>query len=329
MSNAGISFLATGRSGLGHLRRVATIAKAVKRRSPNSVLQLVTNAHPDSLPREDFAVFSDVIVAERIDMAEALNSLNSGTAVLDTISVPHIETCQQRLMLILRETPGHQLHHFSLPSPRCWDNVLIPNPAAHWWPELPEHFSDNVNAVGWIYRQAGHRRSDEHSAGIVVATGGGGKPETQQVLYSIVDSLLREIRKRTNTSFKVRQAIGPRAKQGGCLSEADEIFDPGPELHRVFQQADLVISTAGYNSVLELATTDTPALLVAIARTYDNQARRAEQWGSLLGCCLMERNTKQASDWLIQHIETPRRRQPVDLGSSGEETAAKLILGAE
>lgn len=321
--------MATGRSGLGHLRRITTIAKAVKRRSPNSVLQLVTNAQPDSLPREDFAVFSDVIVAERINMAKALDSLGSDTAVLDTISVPHVETCQQRLVLILRETPSHQLHHFSLAPPRRWDNVLIPNPAVHWWPELPVNFADNINAVGWIYRPAGNRRIDETSAGIVVATGGGGKPETQQVLYSLIDSLLCQIRKRSDVPFKVRQAIGPRAQQGGFLSEADEIFDPGPELHRVFQQADLVISTAGYNSVLELATTDTPAMLMAIPRTYDNQARRAEQWGSLLGCCLMEHNTKVASDWLIRQLETPRRRKPLDLGPSGEDTAAKLILGVE
>ncbi len=329
MSRRSISFVATSRSGLGHLRRVATIAKAVKIRSPESELQLVTNAQADNLPGGDFTVFSDVIVAERIDMAKAIDSIDSDTAVLDTISVPHIEACQQRLMLILRETPSHQLHHFSLASLRRWDNVLIPNPAAHWCPELPGDFANNVNAVGWIYRRSGKRRTNQNSAGIVIATGGGGNPKTQQALYPLIDSLLCKIRKQSNVPFKVRQAIGPRAQPGGSLSEADEVFDPGPELHQIFRQADLVISTAGYNSVLELATTDTPAMLVAISRTYDNQARRAEQWGPLLGCCLLEHSTEMASNWLINQIDTPRRRKPVDLGPSGEDVAAKLILGVE
>lgn len=319
--------MATGRSGLGHLRRVATIAEAVKRLSPGSTLQLVTNSKSDNLQFEGFKVFSDIIVAERMDMAQALHSLNSDIAVLDTISVPSVGKCHQKLILILRETPNNQLHHFSLGAPRRWDNVLIPNPTAYWVPELPSNFSHDVNAIGWTYRPSGIRRPDETSTGFVVATGGGGNSATRKVLYSFLDSLFAQVRIKSSVPFKLRQAIGPRAQQGGCLSEADEVFDPGPGLHRVFRKADLVVSTAGYNSVLELATTDTPTLLVAIARTYDDQVSRAEQWGPQLGCCLLENNAGVASDWLVRQIQEPRRRKPVELGPSGEEVAAKLILG--
>jgi len=53
MSTPTITFVATGRSGLGHLRRVSTIAAAIKRRSPEAVLNLVTNANRDDLHGHD------------------------------------------------------------------------------------------------------------------------------------------------------------------------------------------------------------------------------------------------------------------------------------
>lgn len=329
MSNPVISFVATGRSGLGHLRRVSTIAKAVKRFSPGSVLHLVTNANQDDLHGKDFSSFSEIVEAQRCDMARALISLDSDVVVLDTIAVPDIETTPGRLILVLRETVDHQLDNFSLDATRRWDQVLIPNPASHWMPQLPSGFSQKIDAVGWISRYTGPRRKDEASSGIVIATGGGGNSDTRGGLYSLLDKLIAQARERSGKSFKCRQAIGPRAREGGCLAQADEIFDPGPELHRVFQQADVVVSTAGYNSVLELATTDTPTMLVPIPRTYDNQALRAARWGPRLGCCLMENTVDLACTWLVQQIEKPERRSPVELGASGDDVAAKLILGVQ
>lgn len=329
MSRQTVSFVATGRSGLGHLRRISTIAAAVKRRSPDSVLHLVTNAKREDLRGNDFSTFSEIVEAQRVDMARVLVSINSDVVVLDTVAVPNIETVSRRLVLVLRETEDHKLSKFSLDAPRSWDQVLIPNPAAHWMPQLPRGFSHKVDAVGWIYRKTGTRRADEASSGFVIATGGGGNNETRDGLYSLLDALIENVRASTGIDFTCRQAIGPRARVGGCLAQADEAFDPGPELHRVFQQADVVISTAGYNSVLELATTDTPTMLVPIPRTYDNQTLRAARWGPQLGCCLLERNVNLACNWLVEQVEKPQRRPPIDLGANGDDAAAKLILSLQ
>jgi len=89
----------------------------------------------------------------------------------------------------------------------------------------------------------------------------------------------------------------------------------------MFQTADAVISTAGYNSVLELATTDTPTLLLPIPRSIDDQEARVRLWSARLGP-----PPGDPVAWLADTLATRRRRAPVDLGPSGEDAAASAIL---
>ncbi|MEZ5912487.1 MAG: glycosyltransferase [Paracoccaceae bacterium] len=141
----------------------------------------------------------------------------------------------------------------------------------------------------------------------------------------MLDRLIADTRARAGRVFPVRQALGPRAA-GARLDGVDEVFDPGSGLNRVFRAADLVISTAGYNSVLELATTDTPALLMPIPRSLDDQAARARLWGPRLGHGYEPTAHGQAVHWLAGQIACPCRRAPVDLGTDGAARAAELIL---
>ena len=97
-------------------------------------------------------------------------------------------------------------------------------------------------------------------------------------------------------------------------------------MNDVFRRADLVISTAGYNSVLELARTDTPTLLVAIPRSLDDQLARVRHWGPLLGHGLEPGCEQEAADWLADQIARLRRRAPFDLGSGGADRAATALL---
>ncbi|MFM7333573.1 MAG: glycosyltransferase, partial [Tabrizicola sp.] len=98
-------------------------------------------------------------------------------------------------------------------------------------------------------------------------------------------------------------------------------------LNDLFRDADIVISTAGYNSVLELATTDTPTLLVPIPRSIDDQVTRARSWAGALGMWLDPASPEAATTWLRQEITARRRRPPANLGPSGEDIAAHAILG--
>ncbi|MGB3313515.1 MAG: glycosyltransferase [Albidovulum sp.] len=321
MNQNALTFVATGKSGLGHLRRVTTIAQALRRKRRALGLRLLTNAVPTGIADGDLRVFDAITMRPRQEMAEALAD-STGITIFDTVQVPGIERLGGRKALILRETMADRVAHFSIPG--GWNRVIVPNPRDHWMPG-GRALSASVQAVGWIVRPTGPRDGSEPPAGIVVATGGGGTDATRDQLYPLLDRVIADTRRRVGRAFQVRQALGPRAG-GQRLAGVDKVFDPGGDLNRIFRAADLVITTAGYNSVLELATTDTPALLMPIPRSLDDQVARVRCWGSRLGHGYDLLQHEQAVDWLAAQIETPRRRAPVDLGSDGASRAADLIL---
>jgi len=321
-----ITFVLTSRSGLGHLRRATTIASALRLAAPSVTIELLTNAEPSGIPAQELSNFSRVRLAERADMASALTEVPSRVAVLDTIVVPGIGACPQRKVLILRETPADRLSRFDLPPGQHWDCVLLPNPVQHWRPELAVSSMPEVQSVGWIYRPTGVRSGQDTPTGLLVATGGGGNESTRGPVYRTIDSVLRQVRQHANQSISVYQAIGARAAGAQILNEADHVIDPGGDLNIHFRTADAVISTAGYNSILELASTDTPAMLLGIPRSIDDQVERARLWGPALGFFLQDNDIDRAAQWLHRVLSTRARRTPVALGPSGEHLAASAIL---
>ena len=258
-------------------------------------------------------------------MGARLSGAGVTLAVVDTMTLPGIGAHRGQSVLILRETPQARLERFRRDDGAPWDCVIVPNAADHWMPSVEPGFARRIEAAGWISRPTGCRAPGERSAGIVLATGGGGSLETRAHLYPLLTRLLSEARARSRTAFRVRQALGPRAG-GQALPGIDEVFDPGPQLNDVFRAADLVISTAGYNSVLELAGTDTPALIVPIPRSLDDQAARVRLWGPRLGFGLLPEHLEEGAAWLAHQVETPARRPPVDLGPDGADRAADILL---
>ena len=120
-------------------------------------------------------------------------------------------------------------------------------------------------------------------------------------------------------------AVGPNARRGWSIPAVDETIEPGPTLHNLFTQADLIISTAGYNSVLELACTDVPVLFMPIGRYSDDQYKRARQWGPRVGLCYDRADRDRAIEWMADVTDQRLRRAPVDLGPSGAPACAALI----
>jgi predicted glycosyltransferase len=326
LPGAEICFLATSKSGLGHLRRTATIARSLRRQAPGRVLRLVSNARPEGLEPEDMAIFDTVHIAERAAMPTAFPAAGRRTLVLDTMTVPGIERLSDPLVLILREAPVGEMHRFRLEGGRPWDQLIVANPRGHWMPEPSALAARAVLPVGWIYRATGLRQGPGPTVPrVLVATGGGGTADTALQLYGVIDDLLRQAR-RAGAVFHAVQAVGPRAQGFGRLDQADEVVDPGGLLNAQFRDADVVLSTAGYNSVLELATTDTPVLLLPIPRSIDDQTARARAWAPRLGAWHDPAAPDAAADWLVRQVADPQRRAPVDLGESGERLAASAIL---
>jgi predicted glycosyltransferase len=319
VSTADICFLVTAKSGLGHLRRSLTIATRLRAIAPALKLHLISNAPPDGMSGDDLRSFDSIQVLDRDQMAQAAVGTRASVLVLDTLTVPGIERTGLQLVLVLRETPDDKLTRFRLADGKPWDLVLIVNPAEHWMPGLQTLAARCIIATGWIYRRSRHLSAPRRSVPrVLVATGGGGTVETAHRLYETIDAVLATARGNA-APFEVVQAIGPRARAFGQLAHADRATDPGGALNELFCDADVVISTVGYNSVLELAMTDTPSLLVPIPRSIDDQEARARSWAGALGAWLDATHPEEASAWL-------RRRLPVDLGPSGEDKAARAIL---
>jgi hypothetical protein len=317
-----IAFFATSRSGLGHLRRCATIARALRRMAPDRPLTLVTNAPPTGLEPLDIAAFHTIHLADRTQMADHLPP--GATAVLDTMNLPDLEPRAAARALILRETPDAQLPRFT-PQEKPFDITLIANPAAHWLPPLPPRTTRRITPVGWIYRPTGTiPLAPRSTPRLLIATGGGGTAETAAQLHETIGEILALTRAACAIPFRAEQAIGPRAAGFGTVPGIDATLDPGGSLNLLFRDADASISTAGYNSVLELATTDTPTLLLPIPRSIDDQEARVRLWSPRLGP--PSGSPSDAALWLARTLATRTRRAPVDLGPSGEDAAAAAIL---
>ncbi|MEZ5912488.1 MAG: hypothetical protein R3D84_09925 [Paracoccaceae bacterium] len=153
MNANALIFIATGKSGLGHLRRVTTVALALRRARPGLDLGLLTNAAPAGIGAEELRVFDRVVQRPRTAMAAAMAG-HTGTIVCDTAQVPgiaHVPGCK---ILILRETVTEEVARFAIQG--GWDRVIVPNPRRHWMPGGAA-LSPSVEAAGWIVRPTGAR----------------------------------------------------------------------------------------------------------------------------------------------------------------------------
>ncbi len=265
-------------------------------------------------------------------MSRSLKMSKATSIVVDTAVLPGLTDIDAPLCLILRETKDSKLQCFQLEKDRPWDLVIVPNPEGQWRPNCKKLPARRIENVGWIFRangkekeftSSGNDRSHSSIPTILIVAGGGGTKDTSDEFCTLVTCLIESVRYKTSSPFKIAQVIGPRTDPNTMMMVADELIQPGPNLPDLFSRSDIVISTAGYNSVLELAETDVPTLLIPIERTYDDQYMRARRWGTDLG--LAHNDLEQSARWLAKLINKPQRRLRVDLESSGAAAAANLV----
>ncbi|MCZ8102037.1 MAG: phosphotransferase [Burkholderiales bacterium] len=291
---------------------------------------LLTNAPVAGLAQEERQLFESIVVVAKAQMAERLAAMPPGPVVVDTAVIPRLALLADPLCLVLRETVAHRLPAFRLEAGRPWDLVVIPSPREHWRPDLAAIGARHVEHVNWIYRTVGRPSGDSALPSrtrprVLVATGGGGTADTATGLRGAIDDVLYRLPE-GNDRPEVVQVAGPRLAPEGFLQHAHVRIDVGARLNEAFAEADVVVSTVGYNSILELACHDTPALLVPIERTFDDQVARAEAWGPVLGLAHRADDVARSSAWIAAVLDTRQRRDRIDLGLSGAGAAAELIV---
>ena len=324
-------FCATGKSGLGHLRRITNVAAELRRLRPDLNMRLISNAPVAGLSLLERNGFTAFEISPRSDMAELVASHSHAPVVVDTAILPGLEAIEAPLCLILRETVTERVSDFRLPNGRKWDLVCVPNPVDHWMPDVSAIGATRVEATGWIFRQLPRlvKTPPAASAGgqvrILVSSGGGGNADTAAWFKAEVDAILGAARQKSSRTLQVTQVAGPRMAAGALLTGADDILDAGSHLNEYFDQYDLVISTAGYNSVLELAILDVPVLLVPIDRSLDDQSLRSTKWAKSMGKSHHAGKIADTADWIAQMLSRPTRRAPVMLDGHGAMRCAQLI----
>jgi predicted glycosyltransferase len=326
-----VAFAATGKTGLGHLRRITNVAAALHKINPYRSIGLFTNAEISAISDDEGKIYKDCISLEKGAIAQAIIHWGANVAVVDTAIIPGIEQLHAPLCLILRETVQPRLADFRLPG-RKWDLVIVPNPDSHWLPDADEVGARAVRAVGWIFRETAVKKpqcggtQDNAVRRILLASGGGGSPETASRLRGEADAVLLRVKQDAKFPVEITQAAGPRMPDEARSGVADYHVTPGASLNEIFADYDMVISTAGYNSVLELAALDVPVVLLPIARSMDDQVARAQAWSQHIGWAHEEGEAHATADWVVDQLLHRRRRHSVILDPLGASRAAGLIM---
>jgi len=192
-----------------------------------------------------------------------------------------------RLAAILRKQRPASLRQLSMNRGAALvDAWLIPHDQEDWpLSQLPRRFRPRATHLGPVSRgldasRTGALRESLWPEGsgplILVTIGGGGAPESRATLQGVEEAL-----RRSGREARLLLVYGPNypgdipTETGGSgLAIGRRRFVA--ELPEAIAAADLVVSNAGYNTMLELRAAGTPALIVPLATTgRDDQDQRA------------------------------------------------------
>ncbi len=331
MTSVDVTFCVTSKSGLGHLARIHHIAHAMRDDADFGTLSLLTNAEfPSDVfhgHQKGMNVFNEVRISEKSHFTSTLAELQAHIVVIDTAVVPEVDQITVPKVLVMRETRKEKLPLFAPTSGKGWDLIIVPNPPDHWSPDrqlLPAH---SIRHVGWIYDDSAVK--PECSKGdvqrrILLCAGGGGNSEWLE-WETRLQQLISNVSIELECRLHVTQLLGPRASASARFDWCDEAISSIAGLASHMEHYDLIITAAGYNTVLELARCTSPALLIALNRTFDDQYSRAEQWAAKLGHLFDPEDIPRATAWCAEVLDGRGRRNRVQLGASGAASAAALV----
>lgn len=331
MTSVDVTFCVTSKSGLGHLARIHHIARAMRNDADFGTLSLLSNAEfPTDIfhgPQKGLDLFDEVRITEKCHFTSMLTELQSHVVVIDTAVVPEVGQINVPKVLVMRETRKNKLPLFVPTQGKGWDLIIVPNPPDHWSPDrqlLPAH---SIQHVGWIYDDCAIKpefKMEDVQRKILLCAGGGGNSawlEWEPRLQKLICDASSEL----ESHLHVTQLLGPRASASARFDWCDEAVSSIAGLASHMEHYDLIITATGYNTVIELARCTSPALLIALNRTFDDQYSRAEQWAATLGHFFDPKNIPGATAWCAEVLASRARRNRVQLGASGAVSAAALI----
>lgn len=153
-------------------------------------------------------------------------------------------------------------------------SIIVPHDT--FQEDFPQALRTKSTVVGTIVRYSPPGPTASVIArDVLITSGGGGYPETVRFLNLAAHAFaLAKERKPKVTGLLVP---GPLFREWSQLEPATGLtirpFEP--DLLSAYRRTRVILCQAGYNTIAELATVDTAAVVIPAPRAYDNQTARA------------------------------------------------------
>ncbi len=357
MRHSRILFYAVNGLGLGHVTRLLAIARKVREQLPEAEIVFLTSSEAeDVIYREGFAAFkvpSKTLRADgRIRAATYARMLQTVTLNLLASFHPHVLVVDtfpagtiQELLPVLR-WDSRKVFVFRVQRPdvartplmqnalQLYELAIIPHDEGTEDVPLPE----GLNRV-WtgpiLIRDRSEAKSREDSRAtlglppegkiVYVSFGGGGDAEADRALETTIDSL------RGMRDIHLAVAHAPLFRRHVLRSEGVTpiSYYPMAELYPAF---DAAISSAGYNTAMELLNHGVPTAFVPFARQVDDQEARASQMETIGAGIMLSSLEPDAIREAVNQLVAPARSQEIRdaaarmVPTNGANKAAEAIL---
>ncbi|WP_170397522.1 glycosyltransferase [Ruegeria arenilitoris] len=348
-------FFPTNGVGLGHAQRSAVIANAL----PDDMSSIFA-AFPSCVPLVRREGIDCIPLVSRIDMTDnpdgndiltyrrlgaALQENDSlvfdGGHVFDSVYRVILERNLSAVWVRRGLWPDGRPRQKMLRREGVFDRVIVPSEA---FEELNDAYSygDHVHYVGPIFRKVVQSKDERDGLRarlaerfgrefkqLVVSMLGGGVASDRSAQLQAISGMLED---RTDCLHLVVTWPGSKVQPatfGWTNTRVVQTF----EATSLCLAADLVISAAGYNSVLEILYHKIPAILIPQSAPYlDNQERRARALADRDLCAIITENDlmklEQTVSACLDHDEVELYRSAlnaIELPEAGASRAAEII----
>ncbi|WP_225411137.1 glycosyltransferase [Stigmatella hybrida] len=351
-------FYAVNGLGLGHVTRLVSIARALRRLSPECEVLFLTSSEADHvIYREGFAAVKlpSKTIREHCGLRKGtylklaqtvtwntLAAFDPDVLVVDTYPTGSFEELipvlrwRQKNVFVFREqraeAAGSGLLQASL---RLYDRVLIPHDSVAQAGPVPE--PAKALAVGPILIRERHELPTraqarktlglpEEGTLLYASFGGGGDPEGARAL-TLTAQVVQEL-----PGVRLVVGAGPLWREQPPALEGAVVLQGRYPALDFLPAFDAAVTAAGYNAVHELLYAGIPSVFIPFERMVDDQEKRAREVaaaGAGLSCVPL---TRDGLAQAVREVLKPEVRQRLSAGArkkverNGAEPAARALL---
>src|SRR3989339_234815 len=291
--------------GLGHIVRTSHVADALKIIRPDIDVIFVTNSKYSSFLKKKYKTYTlekdtravvegkysydDYLRYNSMAISKIISHENPKGVLFDCeLNKDLLMFCKNnsiKTVYVLRNSTAERFLDIKSSLP-VFDSVIIPHSKEDVPCDQKEFLLSCPTSFTGPILDSFIPSEETIRKNILISLGSGANIPQNLPLFSVVDSFLKLLRTENslidNNQVYVDIVVGPFYE--GNLDFSGFTVRPTTEcLARDMYHAKLVISGAGYNTINEIISTKTPAVIVPLSRRWDDQLKRAKYFEEL-GC---------------------------------------------